>query len=179
MIKRALLALAVLATGCRQRAQSKLHLKVHTGSGVNGYDVNSTMISGDRDMLVIDPQFTLGEAHRLVAEILESKKNLTSRSISPILIPSICSDSRCWKQAFPSARIAALPATARTRPKNRMARQAKVLVPHLRQQYPRTRARRPGGAFDPRTHARRRAVHDHRRRDGRRSGEQLRLHSIA
>ena len=34
------------------------------------------MISGERDMLVIDPQFSLSEAHRLAAEILESKKNL-------------------------------------------------------------------------------------------------------
>jgi hypothetical protein len=34
------------------------------------------MISGERDMLVIDPQFSLNEAHRLAAEILESKKNL-------------------------------------------------------------------------------------------------------
>src|SRR5690242_10277807 len=67
----AALALAVCAA-----AQSKLQLKVHTGHGANGYDVNSTMISGEKDMLVIDPQFTLSEAHRLAAEILESKKNL-------------------------------------------------------------------------------------------------------
>ena len=67
------LALAVAAT-----AQSKLQLKVHHGAGVNGYDVNSTMISGEKDMLVIDPQFSLSEAHKLAAEILESKKNLTT-----------------------------------------------------------------------------------------------------
>ena len=34
-------------------AQTKLQLTVHTGHGVNGYDVNSTMISGDKDMSVI------------------------------------------------------------------------------------------------------------------------------
>jgi len=67
------LALAVTAT-----AQSKLQLKVHHGAGVTGYDVNSTMISGEKDMLVIDPQFSLSEAHRLAAEILESKKNLVT-----------------------------------------------------------------------------------------------------
>jgi glyoxylase-like metal-dependent hydrolase (beta-lactamase superfamily II) len=54
----------------------KFTLTVHTGRGVNGYDVNSTMISGAKDMLLIDPQFTLSEAHKLAAEILESKKNL-------------------------------------------------------------------------------------------------------
>ena len=57
-------------------AQTKLQLTVHTRHGANGYDVNSTMISGDKDMLLIDPQFSLSEAHRLAAEILESRKNL-------------------------------------------------------------------------------------------------------
>jgi glyoxylase-like metal-dependent hydrolase (beta-lactamase superfamily II) len=58
--------------------QSKFTLKVHTGRGQVGYDVNSTMISGERDMVVIDPQFSLSEAHKLAAEILESKKRLTT-----------------------------------------------------------------------------------------------------
>src|SRR5271163_2174372 len=73
--RKLLLAVVAIATAS---AQPKLQLKVHTGAGVNGYDVNSTMISGEKDMLVIDPQFTLSEAHRLAAEILESKKNLTT-----------------------------------------------------------------------------------------------------
>ena len=34
------------------------------------------MIIGEKDMLLIDPQFSLSEAHRLAAEILESKKHL-------------------------------------------------------------------------------------------------------
>ncbi|MEP6962317.1 MAG: hypothetical protein ABI995_09565, partial [Acidobacteriota bacterium] len=55
-------------------AQSKLQLRVHTGHGQVGYDVNSTLISGEKDMIVIDPQFSLSEAHKLAAEILESKK---------------------------------------------------------------------------------------------------------
>src|ERR1022692_1290645 len=55
MITRTLFAVMALAAAAS--AQSKLQLKVHTGSGVNGYDVNSTMISGEKDMLVIDPQF--------------------------------------------------------------------------------------------------------------------------
>jgi len=32
------------------------------------------MISGQKDMIVIDPQFSLSEAHKLAAEILESKR---------------------------------------------------------------------------------------------------------
>ncbi len=107
MIKRILLTLALAAASS---AQSKLQLTVHTGRGVNGYDVNSTMISGERDMLLIDPQFTLSEAHRLAAEILESKKNLTTIYITHPH-PDHLFGLAVLKQAFPSAKIVALPAT--------------------------------------------------------------------
>lgn len=40
------LPLALVTIALSASAQSKLQLKVHTGAGVNGYDVNSTMISG-------------------------------------------------------------------------------------------------------------------------------------
>ena len=113
MIRRILavevLAMSVLAT--LASAQTALTLKVHTGRGANGYDVNSTMISGDKDMLVIDPQFSLPEAHRLAAEILESKKNLTLIYISHPH-PDHFFGLAVLKQAFPNARIVALPATA-------------------------------------------------------------------
>jgi len=108
MTTRILLATLVLAASAG--AQSKLQLKVHTGSGANGYDVNSTMVFGEKDMLVIDPQFTLSEAHRLAAEILESKKNLTTIYITHPH-PDHLFGLAVLKQAFPSARIVALPAT--------------------------------------------------------------------
>jgi glyoxylase-like metal-dependent hydrolase (beta-lactamase superfamily II) len=92
-------------------AQSHLELKVHTGHGANGYDVNSTMISGEKDMIVIDPQFSLSEAHRLAAEILESKKNLTTIYITHPH-PDHFFGLAVLKQAFPNARVLALPATA-------------------------------------------------------------------
>ena len=58
------LVLTLIATSA---AQSTFTLKVHTGRGQVGYDVNSTMIIGERDMLVVDPQFSLSEAHKLAA----------------------------------------------------------------------------------------------------------------
>ncbi len=108
MIKRTLLASIALATAIS--AQAKLTLKVHTGAGVNGYDVNSTMISGEKDMLVIDPQFSLSEAHRLAAEILESKKNLVTIYITHPH-PDHLFGLAVLHQAFPNAKIVALPAT--------------------------------------------------------------------
>ena len=107
MIERILLTFT-LAAACS--AQSKLQLTVHTGHGVIGYDVNSTMISGERDMVLIDPQFSLSEAHRLAAEILESKKNLTTIYITHPH-PDHLFGLAVLKQAFPSAKIVALPAT--------------------------------------------------------------------
>jgi len=101
------LALMLIATSA---AQSKFTVKVHTGRGQVGYDVNSTMIIGERDMLVIDPQFSLSEAHKLAAEILESKKRLvTIYSTHPH--PDHLFGLAVLKQAFPEAKIVALPAT--------------------------------------------------------------------
>ena len=91
-------------------AQSKFTLKVHTGRGQVGYDVNSTMISGERDMVVIDPQFSLSEAHKLAAEILESKKRLTT-VYATHAHPDHLFGFAVLKQAFPEAKIVALPAT--------------------------------------------------------------------
>jgi len=88
----------------------KLTLKVHTGKGQTGYDVNSTMISGEHDMLLIDPQFTLSEAHKLAAEILESKKNLVTIYITHPH-PDHMFGLAVLHQAFPEAKIVALPST--------------------------------------------------------------------
>lgn len=92
-------------------AQSKLQLEVYTGRGENGYDVNSTMISGEKDMLLIDAQFSLPDAHRLAAKILESRKNLTTIYITHPH-PDHLFGLAVLKQAFPGARIVALPQTA-------------------------------------------------------------------
>jgi glyoxylase-like metal-dependent hydrolase (beta-lactamase superfamily II) len=91
-------------------AQSKFTLKVHTGRGQVGYDVNSTMIVGERDMVVIDPQFSLSEAHKLAAEILETKKRLTT-IYSTHAHPDHLFGLAVLEQAFPEAKIVALPAT--------------------------------------------------------------------
>lgn len=91
-------------------AQSKFTLKVHTGKGQNGYDVNSTMIIGERDILLIDPQFSLSEAHKLAAEILETRKHLAVIYCTHPH-PDHLFGLAVLKQAFPDAKIVALPAT--------------------------------------------------------------------
>ena len=175
MINRAVLAL--LAVAAVASAQSKLQLKVHTGKGVNGYDVNSTMISGEKDMLVIDPQFSLSEAHRLTAEILESKKNLTTIYMThphpdhlfglAVLHVGVSLSENCGASGH------------RRRGQNRMAGAAEILVPDIRHQYPRTGAGPAGGTGESGADAGRRGISDHGRGAGRRPGQQLRLHPFA
>jgi glyoxylase-like metal-dependent hydrolase (beta-lactamase superfamily II) len=102
--------LAIIFAAALSAQAPKLTLKVHTGKGQVGYDVNSTMISGEKDMLVIDPQFSLSEAHKLAAEILESKKNLALIYITHPH-PDHLFGLAVLHQAFPAAKIVALPAT--------------------------------------------------------------------
>jgi glyoxylase-like metal-dependent hydrolase (beta-lactamase superfamily II) len=102
--------LVLISFAAEASAQSKLQLTVYTGRGVNGYDVNSTLVSGEKDVLLIDAQFSLSEAHRLAAVILESKKNLATIYITHPH-PDHMFGLAVLKQAFPAARILALPQT--------------------------------------------------------------------
>jgi len=84
-------------------------MRVFTSSP-DGYSVNSTLVYGDKDAILIDSQFLLSEAHRLTAMILESKKNLTTVYITHPH-PDHYFGLAVIKQAFPNARLVALPAT--------------------------------------------------------------------
>jgi len=55
---------------------SKLTLKVMT-AGDNGYATTSTIISGQKDAIIIDPQFAKSEAKKVAAAVKASGKNLT------------------------------------------------------------------------------------------------------
>jgi glyoxylase-like metal-dependent hydrolase (beta-lactamase superfamily II) len=108
-MKKLFVAIIAVTIAAAPHAQAKLALKVHTGKGQTGYDVNSTMIMGEKEMIVIDPQFSLSEAHKLAAEILESKKTLTT-IYSTHAHPDHLFGVVVLKQAFPDAKYVALPA---------------------------------------------------------------------
>jgi glyoxylase-like metal-dependent hydrolase (beta-lactamase superfamily II) len=56
-------------------ADSELSLKVIT-SNEGSLHANFTLIMGETDMVLIDAPFTNADAHRLVADMLETGKNL-------------------------------------------------------------------------------------------------------
>src|SRR3954467_12070989 len=99
---------ATLAAATGAHAEGKLATQVYTGSQA-GFLVNSTLVAGDKDAILIDAQFDLADAHRLVAMILETKKNLTTVYITHFH-PDHYFGLVVLQQAFPRAKLVALPA---------------------------------------------------------------------
>lgn len=89
-------------------AQPRLTASVFTASPA-GFLVTSTLITGDKDAILIDAQFDLADAHRLVAMILESKKQLTTVYVTHFH-PDHYFGLAVIQQAFPKAKLVALPA---------------------------------------------------------------------
>ena len=109
-MKNTLLTAALLATSTIASADPKpLETQVFTASP-NGFLVDSTLVTGDKDAILIDAQFDRADAHRLVAQILESKKNLTTVFITHSH-PDHYFGLEVIHQAFPKAKLVALPAT--------------------------------------------------------------------
>jgi glyoxylase-like metal-dependent hydrolase (beta-lactamase superfamily II) len=91
------------------RAQTKLSTQVLVGSQP-GFMVTSTLVSGEKDAILVDGAFTLADAHRVVAAILDSKKNLTTVYVTH-WHPDHYFGLVAIKQAFPKAKLVATPET--------------------------------------------------------------------
>ncbi len=91
-------------------AETKLTTTVFTASP-GGFLVNSTLIAGEKEAILVDGQFTLADAHRLVAMILESKKTLTTVYVTHGH-PDHYFGLVVIQQAFPKAKFVTLPAAA-------------------------------------------------------------------
>jgi glyoxylase-like metal-dependent hydrolase (beta-lactamase superfamily II) len=112
MSKHTLLIAALVCCGFLARgtahAETKLTATVFTSSPA-GFLVNSTLVAGEKEAVLIDAQFSLADAHRLVAMILESKKTLTTVYITHGH-PDHYFGLTAIKQAFPKAKLVAHPA---------------------------------------------------------------------
>jgi glyoxylase-like metal-dependent hydrolase (beta-lactamase superfamily II) len=103
-----LTALALACVPAGALAQSRLQLKTFTASP-EGFSVNSTLVYGDRDAVLIDAQFTQSDAQRVAKEIADSGRNLTTVYVTHDH-PDHYFGADVIKRAFPKARIVALPA---------------------------------------------------------------------
>ena len=81
-------------------------------SGESGFEVASVIVTGKTDAVLIDAQWTLSNAHRVVAEILETGKNLRTIYVTHAH-PDHYFGLGAIADAFPRAKVIALPAVAR------------------------------------------------------------------
>jgi glyoxylase-like metal-dependent hydrolase (beta-lactamase superfamily II) len=105
MLKHALTLSLVLAASAF--AQSKLKITPITASGP-GFQVNSTLIAGEKEAILVDAMFTRADAHRVVAAVLDSGKTLTTVYVTHGH-PDHYFGGEVIKAAFPNAKFVAHP----------------------------------------------------------------------
>jgi glyoxylase-like metal-dependent hydrolase (beta-lactamase superfamily II) len=82
-------------------------------SDESGFEVASLIVMGETGAVLIDAQWTLSNAHRVIAEILETGKHLETVYVTHAH-PDHYFGLGPIAEAFPRARVTALPTVART-----------------------------------------------------------------
>ncbi len=82
-------------------------------SDESGFEVASVIVTGKTDAVLIDAQFVLSNAHRVIAEIQETGKSLKTIYITHAH-PDHYFGVGTIAEAFPEARVIAIPSVART-----------------------------------------------------------------
>ncbi len=99
--------LAIALAASPAVAQKPLEVEVlRTSAG--SLNVNSALIKGERDAVLVDPPFTMADAHRVVAMVLDSGKRLTTVFVTHDH-PDHFFSMEVIQQAFPEAKIVAHP----------------------------------------------------------------------
>ncbi|WP_159912091.1 MBL fold metallo-hydrolase [Pantoea sp. 18069] len=108
MIRTTLLAasLAIAFTGAQ--AAQPLTVKVYNANG-NSFNVNSTLVIGEKEAMVIDAGFTRADALRIAANVLDSGKKLTTIYVSQA-DPDYYFGVETLKELFPQADVVTTPA---------------------------------------------------------------------
>jgi len=82
-------------------------------SDESGFEVASVIVTGKTDAALLDAQWTLSNAHRVIAEVLETGKYLKTIYITHAH-PDHYFGLGTIAEAFPEARVVAIPSVART-----------------------------------------------------------------
>ncbi len=80
-------------------------------SDENGFEVASVIVMGKTDAVLIDAQWTLSNAHRVITEILETGKNLKTIYLTHAH-PDHYFGAGVIAASFPKARVVAIPSEA-------------------------------------------------------------------
>lgn len=103
MIRTTLIAASLAIVFSSAQAAQPLTVKVYN-AGVNSFNVNSTLIYGEKEAMVIDAGFTRADALRIAANVLDSGKQLTTIYVSQA-DPDYYFGVETLKEIFPQADV--------------------------------------------------------------------------
>ncbi|MBI1772764.1 MAG: MBL fold metallo-hydrolase [Burkholderiales bacterium] len=81
MLRTTILATTLAVTFASAEAATPLQVKVYNADG-NSFNVNSTLVYGEKEAMVIDAGFTRADALRIAANVLDSGKQLKTILVS-------------------------------------------------------------------------------------------------
>jgi glyoxylase-like metal-dependent hydrolase (beta-lactamase superfamily II) len=108
MIRTTVLAASLAIAFTSAQAAQPLTVKVYNADG-NSFNVNSTLVIGEKEAMVIDAGFTRADALRIAANVLDSGKQLTTIYVSQA-DPDYYFGVETLKEFFPNADVVTTPA---------------------------------------------------------------------
>ena len=108
MIRTTVIAASLAIAFTSAQAAQPLSVKVYNADG-NSFNVNSTLVYGEKEAMVIDAGFTRADALRIAANVLDSGKQLTTIYVSQA-DPDYYFGIETLKEFFPQANVVSTPA---------------------------------------------------------------------
>lgn len=108
MIRTTVIAASLAIAFTTAHAADPLSVKVYNADA-NSFNVNSTLVYGEKEAMVIDAGFTRADALRIAANVLDSGKQLTTIYVSQA-DPDYYFGVETLKEIFPKADVVSTPA---------------------------------------------------------------------
>ena len=108
MVRTTVIAASLAIAFTSAQAAQPLSVKVYNADG-NSFNVNSTLVVGDKEAMVIDAGFTRADALRIAANVLDSGKQLKTIYVSQA-DPDYYFGVETLKEIFPQADVVTTPA---------------------------------------------------------------------
>ena len=108
MFRTTLIAATLSIAFAGAQAAQPLQVKVYNADG-NSFNVNSTLVYGEKEAMVIDAGFTRADALRIAANVLDSGKELKTIYVSQA-DPDYYFGVETIKEIFPKAEVVTTPA---------------------------------------------------------------------